>query len=55
MSNGGGEGGIIFNLCHFRNDTLGPYYYNRAKAYENMVHHWNLMKEIGSLDAFVKF
>ena len=50
----GGRGPIIPHIGHFRNDTFGPFFDNRAMGYENMVHYWHFKKEIRSLDAFVK-
>jgi hypothetical protein len=42
-------------LGHCRNDTFGPYFDEGAIGYQNEVHNWPLIKDIGSLDIPVKF
>ena len=46
---------VIHHIGHFRNDTFGPFFDNRAMEYEKMVHLYYFKKEIGSLDSFVHF
>ena len=52
---GSASGNYLVVVSLYRNDTFGPYFDQRAMGYSNLAHYWYLKKEIGSLDAFVKF